>query len=89
MCNMKRMWKDFPLCADAMKTDLTVHVISIIEILLLILYTPCRDGVVVNVSSSRAVGCEFAPRACHTKDHHENGTNCLPAWHAGIMVGGC
>ena len=18
----------------------------------------------------------------HTKDHHKNGTNCLPAWHA-------
>ena len=21
-------------------------------------------------------------RPSHTKDHHKNGTNCLPAWHA-------
>ena len=21
-------------------------------------------------------------RPGHTKDHHKNGTNCLPAWHA-------
>ena len=29
----------------------------------------------------------FAPRPGHTKDHHKNGTNCLPAWHAGTRVG--
>ena len=29
----------------------------------------------------------FASRPGHTKDHHKNGTNCLPAWHAGIRVG--
>ena len=23
----------------------------------------------------------------HTKDHHKIGTNCIPAWHAGIRVG--
>ena len=28
------------------------------------------------------VSCDFASRPGHTKDHHENGTNCLPAWHA-------
>ena len=34
------------------------------------------------VSASRTVGREFASRPGHTKDHHRNGTNCLPAWHA-------
>ena len=31
---------------------------------------------------SRTVGREFASRPGHTKDHHKNGTNCLPTWHA-------
>ena len=34
---------------------------------------------VVSVSASRTVGREFASRPGHTKDHHKNGTNCLPA----------
>ena len=25
---------------------------------------------------------QFASCPGHTKDHHKNGTNCLPAWHA-------
>ena len=37
---------------------------------------------VVSVSASRTVGREVASRPGHTKDHHQNGTNCLPAWHA-------
>ena len=32
-----------------------------------------------SVSASRTVGREFASRPGHTKDHHKNGTNCLPA----------
>ena len=43
---------------------------------------PCRVGSVGSVSASRTVGSEFASRLGHTKDHHKNGTNCLPAWHA-------
>ena len=43
---------------------------------------PCRVGSVGSVSASRTVGREFAFRPGHTKDHHKNGTNCLPAWHA-------
>ena len=43
---------------------------------------PCRVGSVGSVSASRTVGREFASRPGHTKDHHKNGTNCLPAWHA-------
>ena len=35
-----------------------------------------------SVSASHTVGHEFTSRPGHTKDHHENGTNCLPAWHA-------
>ena len=35
--------------------------------------------VVGSVSASRTVGREFASRPGHTKDHHKNGTNCLPA----------
>ena len=30
-------------------------------------------------TASRTVGREFASRPGHTKDHHKNGTNCLPA----------
>ena len=40
---------------------------------------PCGVGSVGSVSASRTVGCEFASRPGHTKDHHKNGTNCLPA----------
>ena len=43
---------------------------------------PCLVGLVVNVSASHTVGREFASLPVHTKDHHKNGTNCLPAWHA-------
>ena len=39
-------------------------------------------GLVVNVSASHTLGREFASRPGHTKDHHKNGTNCLPAWQA-------
>ena len=42
----------------------------------------CRVGSVGSMSASRTVGREFAYRPGHTKDHHKNGTNCLPAWHA-------
>ena len=40
---------------------------------------PCRVGSVGSVSASRTVGREFASRPGHTKDHHKNCTNCLPA----------
>ena len=40
---------------------------------------PCRVGSVSSVSASHTVGREFASRPGHTKDHHKNGTNCLPA----------
>ena len=43
---------------------------------------PCRVGLVVSMSACHMVGYEFASRPGHTKDHHKNGTNCLPAWHA-------
>ena len=32
-----------------------------------------------SVSASRTVGREFASPPGHAKDHHKNGTNCLPA----------
>ena len=43
---------------------------------------PCRVGLVVSVYASHTVGREFACRPGHTKDHHKNGTYCLPARHA-------
>ena len=46
------------------------------------IHRPCRVGLVVGASASHTVGREFAPRPGHTKDHHENGTDCLPAWYA-------
>ena len=41
--------------------------------------SPCRVGSVGSVSASRTVSREFASRPGHIKDHHKNGTNCLPA----------
>ena len=35
--------------------------------------------IVVSVSASHTIGREFASRPGQTKDHHRNGTNCLPA----------
>ena len=40
---------------------------------------PCRVGSVGSVSASHTEGREFASRPGHTKDHHKNRTNCLPA----------
>ena len=34
-------------------------------------YIPHRDGLVVNVSASHAVGRGLAPRSGHTKDYHK------------------
>ena len=44
-------------------------------------------GLMVSVSASHVVGSEFAPQPGHTKEHHKNGTDCLPAWHTCIKVG--
>ena len=41
----------------------------------------CQVCLVVSVSASHTVCREFASRPGHTKDHHKNGTNCLPARH--------
>ena len=41
----------------------------------------------ISVSTSHAVGPGFASHPFHNKYHHENGTNCLPAWHAFVRVG--
>ena len=48
-----------------------------------------QDGLVVSVSACYAVIHGFASQPGHTKDHYRNDTKCacLPAWHAGIMVG--
>ena len=44
-----------------------------------LLLKPRRVGLVVSVSASHAVGRGFASLLGYTKDHHKNGTNCLPA----------
>ena len=46
-----------------------------------------RVNLVVSVSASQVESRGFAPQMGHTKDHHKNGTNCLPVWHACIRVG--
>ena len=48
----------------------------------LLIVSQCRVGLVVSVSASHTICHEFASRPGHTKNHHKNGTNCLPAWHA-------
>ena len=45
-----------------------------------------RRALVVGVSASRVVGRRFTPRPGYTKDHHKNGTNCLPAKQATVGV---
>ena len=44
-------------------------------------------GLVISVSASHVVGHGFMPQTDHTKDHHKNGSNFHPAWHACIRVG--
>ena len=46
-----------------------------------------RDGLLVSVFGSYVLGHGYAFWPGHTKDHYRNDTNCLPAWHVGIMVG--
>ena len=65
-----------------------VCVYMYIYIIWVLLIVPRRDGLVVSVSASHAVGRDFASRTGHTKDHHKIGTNCLAAWHAGRLVCG-
>ena len=43
------------------------------------LFLPCRAGLVVSVSASHTVGRGFESWPGHTKHHHKNGANCLPA----------
>ena len=50
-------------------------------------FVPHRDDSVVRIFASHAVGCVFLSPRGHTKDHHANGTICLPAWLAGGRVG--
>ena len=44
----------------------------------------CLSGYCVHLSCRRLW---FALWPGSTKDHHKNGTNCLPTWHAGISLG--
>ena len=46
-----------------------------------------RDDLVVSIYASQAVSHGFRPQPGHTKDHHENCTNWLPALHSCIRVG--
>ena len=47
----------------------------------------CLVGLVFSVSASATARRGFASRSGHTKDHHKNGTNCLPALHTCVRVG--
>ena len=70
------------LCSITLTLRLTSKVIPrqcLIVVVALCLLGPCRVGAVGSMSASRTVGREFASRPGHTKDHHKNGTNCLPA----------
>ena len=42
----------------------------------------CHPTHRISVLLSHAVSRGFVPRSGHIKNHHKNGTNCLPAWHA-------
>ena len=49
--------------------------------------TPFISYLSLIMSASHAVGQVFASRQGHTKDHHNNGTSCLPALHSCVRVG--
>ena len=57
----------------------------------IILYTPVTQGYVStssfpDLSAYHVVSRGFALWSGQTKDHHMNGTDSLPAWHAGLSV---
>ena len=71
-------WAKYQLSAHFMICD--VHFfLYIILYYISYIFGPCRVGSVGSVSPSRTVGREFASWPGHTKDHHKNGTNYLPA----------
>ena len=67
---------DYIMCLWQTKSD---NINGKLEVFQYISCVLCRVGSVDSVSASRTVGREFASRTGHTKDHHKNGTNCLPA----------
>ena len=62
----------------------SVNYIFLMNITYVFAFNTCLGFLVSvgSVSASHTVGREFASQPGHTKDHHKNGTNCLPAWHA-------
>ena len=44
-------------------------------------------GLEVSISASHVVGLGIASRLVHIKNHHKNGTNCLPGLHACVRAG--
>ena len=50
------------------------------------MHGPCHVSLVVSVSAPHTVGCRFTSLLGHTKDHHKNGTNCLPAYNIGTRA---
>ena len=42
---------------------------------------PRRDDIVASLYATHALGGEFANRRGYNKDHHRNGTYCLPVAH--------
>ena len=71
-----------PTCILLMVVDKAIDIHLSYLYISLYEFCPCMVSLVVSVSASHTVGHEFASRPGHTKDHHQNGTNCLPAWHA-------
>ena len=51
-----------------------------------IIYRPLQDFSVISMSATYVVGCGFVPLPGHSKNHHKNGKNYPPSWHAGIRV---
>ena len=47
----------------------------------------CNPLMKIKVYIKKMVKRRLASLLGHTKDHSKNGTNCLPAWHAGFKVG--
>ena len=54
---------------------------------IVLLCLPHQDVLMVSESASYVVGRRFAHRPVHTKDHHKNGTNFIPAWNVCIRLG--
>ena len=86
LCNKIYLLK-FDITQGPVASNLNYQWMSLLTHYVLIFHNHVGLALWLACPSLNVVGCEFASRLGHTKDHHKNGTNCLPALHACVRVG--